>query len=954
MSIRSGRLVGSDDLRDRVLGYIRDRLADLTSRTFGRDGVFSQFTLASPGADMITVAGDGFATDGIGNILEPALCVDGAIEFMDNVGFENLNGVTYHVALKYAEIPSGAQQNSAGHAEFVGVREFIGESGNPDSVVDNGNGTITFVIDSLLESVKGTPRKAYVWLKVPQSSNSEHKELCTVVWGASNSITTTHTIGQTTVSTDVTKYTVLVPGPTIRKTFDPETAIGYVYIGWVRGAGAGNSPVDFDIQNQKLIDTNLSNFNEILDGYSNYENLSGDDAGTATALAGSARFRSGAVTFNGVIHVMGGDRTLPAGNMVAEHYSYNPATDTWTLKTAIPSQGGAPAERSGMGVIATTTKIYVIGGGDNSAAPSFAYNVVQCYDPNTNSWDALKASLPTAIRDMCIGKIGDYVYVAGGINNNATEIGDVSRYDIVNNSWSALTALPDTYSGSGSAVLNDQLYMVGGFKNAAASKGVLRFDPETASWLARADLPIALYETKCAVINGILYAMGGANGSGYATRTLYAYNSERNEWTDLGEMPMQPIRSHVFQEVDGIGFISGGVTTRVTVDSISDRSARVDLSHVHLAGKAGIVASTGRSYARVGSGTTAIASKPSAMRSAPSVTVDNRVYFVCGEDAAGAASAEFWCYHPETDTYERLTDCPNARKWGGAVYHPRENAIYAIGGQTGGFSMTSVECYDLTAKTWSSRASTIDRCGFGQAILVGDKIYLFGGGAGAVTTPSTGGQIYDIRTRAVTTPAVLPAARRWTVNFAVPKSTALGTEDSGAHIYVMGGDNAGNVLSTIYVYDTDTNLFSTSPVTLAATRGYAECVPILGTMKAAIIGGVSGGSNASTLITVFDFATMSATGITGLASARLWASAAHIGGLFYMFSGSSGSSGAPTGESSASFTYDASESRSVVSQIKNYSTGRKADVIGFGPGDIYGLHSWLLSESQEIVITGDQ
>lgn len=957
MEIRSGRLVGADDLKDRVLGYLKDRVADLGARVYNYPGVFTAFTLTSPAADTITVTGTGYAADGLGNILQPSLCVDGADNFMAGVGFENALGVTYYVVLKYAELPSGAQQNSKGFAEFTGTREFIGESGDPDGVTDNGNGTITFQINGLLEGVKSVPRKAYVWLKVPQSSSSEHKQLCTISWnGAANTITTTHKLGQTTVTTDASKYTVLVPGPSIRRytNFEVEFGVpGYVNIGRVVGAGAGNVPVIFSTQAQNVIDNSLSSLNAMLDAYSTRYISTG--GGPSANMAGTNRYNAGCVPFGGLIYVVGGDGTTAAGGCVSQVHSYNPGTNSWTVKASIPSQGGAPANRSGMGLVASASKIYLLGGGDESAAPNAAYSVVQVYDPNTNTWGSALASMPAARKDMFCTLIGDTIYVMGGVDNNNFETATVWSYSIANDAWTVLTPMANTYSEGGSATLNGTFYKVAGGKNTFTDAEVWRYDP-AGGWTARASLPIALRGVRCIVHNGVLIACGGRASTGYATRSFYAYNESRNEWTDLGEMPGQPIRDHGFAALDGIAHVIGGITTQITTDSITGAHSKVDVSRMAIATGAGIVSSSGQTFARVGSGTTTITAKPAAMRVAPSVTVNGRVYFVCGETAAGAASQEFWCYHPETDTYERLADCPLGRAWGGAVYHARENAIYAFGGQVGGFPVTSLERYDFATKAWTSISvsPSIDRCGFGQAVLAGDKIYMFGGSSGGVTTASTGGQIIHLRSRTTSIPAALPAARRWTLNFGLPKSQGVGVADSGHHIYVMGGDAGGNVLSTIYVYDTDFNTFVTHGATLSANRGYAQVEPIPGTMKAAIIGGVAVTNTATNLVTIYDFATMTSTNITNLSASRLLPSGAYIGGLFYMFSGSSGTSAAMTGQTTASYTYDSAYAAPELSLPKNYTTGRTAHTFGVRSGHLYGAHSWLANEAAEFIVTGDQ
>lgn len=956
MSIVTGRLCSAHDLRDRVLGYLRDRSGDLAARVYDSDGVFSALTISSPGNDQITISGSGPATDGLGNFLDPSQCVDGADNFMAGVGFQNTNAVTYHVALRYATIPSGAQQNSEGHPEYVGTTEFIGESGDPSTVVDNGNGTITLTISGLFGGLQGTPRKAYVWLKIPRSSTSQHKELCTVVWdGANSKITTSHSLGQTTISTNAADYTVLVPGPTIRTT-DLSAEAGYAYVGTVRGSGLGSTPTSFTTTGQVLIDTSLSEVNAVLDAYSSTNQVTGlsTEAGPATVMP-TTLYDAGSCVFGGMIYVMGGSTDLAISSDVSSNRMLNPATNAWTSKAAVPAQGSGSATRSGQRLVATDTKIYVFGGGINLVG-SHACDVVQIYDPNANTWGAIGASMPANRSNMYVGKIGDYIYVAGGVDETNTDTNTTYRYSISGNSWSTMTALSNPYANGAYAVLNDQLYLIGGQRSGSATSDVLRYDPASDSWLARASLPTVLNFCRATVVNGLIHVIGGANNVGYAQRVHYIYNPTADAWIDAGKPPMQPVKDEVFEAVDGIGHVLGGATVQGASTEIAVNShIQVDLSQVYLSTGAGILASTGKQSRRSGSGASTLTAKPTAMRHSPSCSDGSRIFF-CGGDSGAAASAEFWVYYPESNHYQRLPDMPSARLYNGCVYHPRENAIYVVGGCSApaGADVTNIDRFDCATETWTSFGSTLARNGFGQAVLVGDKIHMFGGGTVGTTTASTSHLIYNIRSRSVTSGTVLPASRRWPVVIAVPKSVDLGSESAGSTIYIMGGDAGASVLSTIYVYDTVAGTMETHSASLSAARGYAEAAVIPGTMKAVIVGGVSPTTAASSLVTLVDLPTMTFTALTTLTSSRLWTSAQILDGLIYMFSGSSGTSAAPTAQTTANQVWDANAIRYRRPQPRNYSNDHRANVVGFAAGEIYGAHSWLVSETIDMVASGDQ
>jgi len=91
-------------------------------------------------------------------------------------------------------------------AAIGGVWEFYDGDyidADPNSVVDNGDGTITFVVDVLL----GTTNRSGATVRV-QFDDTGMFETLTSTWnGANNVITTATTLGQSSVVTDATRYT---------------------------------------------------------------------------------------------------------------------------------------------------------------------------------------------------------------------------------------------------------------------------------------------------------------------------------------------------------------------------------------------------------------------------------------------------------------------------------------------------------------------------------------------------------------------------------------------------------------------------------------------------------------------------------------------------------------------------------------------------------------------------
>lgn len=204
---------------------------------------------------------------------------------------------------------------------------------------------------------------------------------------------------------------------------------------------------------------------------------------------------SGAVTINGKIYVPGG---LNAdANPTKTLFVYNPGTDTWVKKAAMPvaSYGGAAVVISG--------KIYVV-------TPSGNVTLLHRYDPATNTWTA-RAPGPQGHYYPVAGVIDGKLYVAGTMLGNESPSSLVSMYDPATNAWTPKAAMPGDQIGAGGRVLGGKLYAVGGFVelNSVPRAATYAYDPVTNSWAEKALMPSSRGFLSAAAANGVLYAIGG-------------------------------------------------------------------------------------------------------------------------------------------------------------------------------------------------------------------------------------------------------------------------------------------------------------------------------------------------------------------------------------------------------------------------------------------------------------
>ena len=128
---------------------------------------------------------------------------------------------------------------------------------------------------------------------------------------------------------------------------------------------------------------------------------------------------------------------------------------------------------------------------------------------------------------------------AGTRHGNASS--GVYAYDPSSDSWAQKADLPEDISATSTAVLDGQLYVVGGCTTgncAPTSSQVYRYDPAGDSWTAVADYPEKVAFTACAGIAGEVVCAGGVNADTNAsTAHAYAYDPGSDSWTQVADMP---------------------------------------------------------------------------------------------------------------------------------------------------------------------------------------------------------------------------------------------------------------------------------------------------------------------------------------------------------------------------------------------------------------------------------
>ena len=227
-----------------------------------------------------------------------------------------------------------------------------------------------------------------------------------------------------------------------------------------------------------------------------------------------------------------------------------------------------PTARTGVATGVIAGKLYVVGGVLSSGDLT---NVVEVYDPATNTWDTTtKAPMPTNRFYASAGVIGEKLYVVGGCISpdcgvDVTAILEV--YDPVFDTWTTLPPMPTARATMATGVIAGKLYVAGGSESCGNCDGIGTlevYNPADNTWdTTKASMPTARSQTDGAVINGKFYVVGGTT-FGPPLNTLEVYNPSTGNWTTLAPMPTPRLGL-------GAGEVNGILTPSAETTSSTNR-----------------------------------------------------------------------------------------------------------------------------------------------------------------------------------------------------------------------------------------------------------------------------------------------------------------------------------------------------------------------------------------------
>lgn len=246
------------------------------------------------------------------------------------------------------------------------------------------------------------------------------------------------------------------------------------------------------------------------------------------------------------------------------------STEIYDIEKDVWYQGrDIPTTRSGAVAAVLNDKIYVMGGGLKLPDGQFEFfNIVEIYDPQTDSWTTgpdmlMPHDFPASV------VVNGCIYILGGHHPDATRGGPLTDpgfsfcevFNPVSGKWKEITPMPTSRFALASVVLDNKIVALGGaglredgFKNFDI---VESYDPIDNAWSnAGFNLPWNAAGVGAVVVMGKLYILGGNSGKKIENR-FACYDPTTKKWVELEPLHEGRIVMGIVQDGRSIYIIGG-------------------------------------------------------------------------------------------------------------------------------------------------------------------------------------------------------------------------------------------------------------------------------------------------------------------------------------------------------------------------------------------------------------
>lgn len=274
-----------------------------------------------------------------------------------------------------------------------------------------------------------------------------------------------------------------------------------------------------------------------------------------------ARSHCPTVAYDGKIFGFGGGG--PNFKSMNSVVIFDPKSDSWSKGSDMPTL------RSGAIAAVVGNAVYIIGGGFKQPDGTFKFlRTTEIYFPDEDRWE----SGPDMImpHDFPGGVLHDnYIYILGGHHPDAVVAGPQTdpgfefceRLNLSTGQWEEIAPLPTPRFALTAVVIDNRIVTMGGV--AFRPEGFNNFDhtevydPATGEWTAgNITLPWTSAGQGSTMIEDHLFIFGGYSGDGISNHAA-CLNTANNEWSILPPMP-NTLAAMGVAVVDNTAYLLGG------------------------------------------------------------------------------------------------------------------------------------------------------------------------------------------------------------------------------------------------------------------------------------------------------------------------------------------------------------------------------------------------------------
>ncbi len=268
-------------------------------------------------------------------------------------------------------------------------------------------------------------------------------------------------------------------------------------------------------------------------------------SGEWRSAAGLVQPRSGlaAAALDGRVYAIGGEG-LVAPHADVEVYDFD--FDLWRAQTPLPEG------RAQFGLAAFGGQLYVVGGQSEDLGALAEVLALSSAGGQFERWTPV-AELPSPRAGHGVAVAGDFLFAVAGSAEG------IDRYDPVANVWER-SAAPREVARVGAAVvgLGDEVFVLGGVINGAATARVDIYDTTSETWSRGPDLPAPRRGMGAVVMDNTVHIIGGGDAMGRNV-TADHFALIDGAWRRQGSLPGPRVNLAAVFARDQIVVVGGGL-----------------------------------------------------------------------------------------------------------------------------------------------------------------------------------------------------------------------------------------------------------------------------------------------------------------------------------------------------------------------------------------------------------